>query len=45
MTPTVIEVITTNEVVRQNAAADLGVSLTPLSSTLDDLIHSKTQQS
>tara|TARA_B100001123_G_scaffold437129_2_gene568729 strand:- start:9834 stop:10736 length:903 start_codon:yes stop_codon:yes gene_type:complete len=45
MTPTVIEVITTNEVVRQNAAADLGVSLTPLSSTLDDLIHGKTQQS
>ena len=38
MTPTVIDVITTDEVVKTNADAALGVSLTPLSATLDKLV-------
>ena len=38
MTPTVIEVITSNEVVHANADAELGVTLTPLSATLEKLL-------
>ena len=38
MAPTVIDVITTDEVVQTNADAALGVSLTPLSATLDKLV-------
>ena len=34
MTPTVIDVITSSEVVHENADAELGVILTPLSATL-----------
>lgn len=37
MTPTVMDVITSDEVVTQNADADLGVRLTPLSDTLAKL--------
>ena len=43
MTPTVIEVITSNEVVRTNADAELGVTLTPLSATLEKLLPSQTK--
>jgi uncharacterized protein YbjT (DUF2867 family) len=38
MTPTVIEVITSNEAVHKNADAELGVTLTPLSATLEKLL-------
>ena len=44
MTPTVIEVITADETVRRNADSDLGVSLTPLSATLEKLLPKKTHQ-
>ena len=43
MTPTVIDVITANEVVPHNGAADLGVTLTPLSTMLDKLLNHRTQ--
>ena len=43
MTPTVIDVITANEVVPHNGAADLGVTLTPLSTPLDKLLNHRTQ--
>ena len=43
MTPTVIEVITSHEVVRQNADVALGVSLSPLSATLEKLLSSQAQ--
>jgi NADH dehydrogenase len=38
MTPTVIDVITSSEVVHENADAELGVLLTPLSATLEKLL-------
>jgi hypothetical protein len=38
MTPTVIEVITSSEAVHKNADDDLGVILTPLSTTLRKLL-------
>ena len=38
MTPTVIEVITSNEAVEQNADVELGVTLSPLSATLEKLV-------
>lgn len=38
VTPTVIDVITTSETVEHNADADLGVTLTPLSTTLDKIV-------
>jgi NADH dehydrogenase len=41
MTPTVIEVITSNEAVGKNADAELGVTLTPLSATLEKLLPSR----
>ena len=44
MTPTVIDVITSDEIVPHNAAVDLGVNLTPLSATLDKLLDNRTQQ-
>jgi nucleoside-diphosphate-sugar epimerase len=44
ISPTVIDVITTNEVVQKNADADLGVHLTPLSTTLEKILP-KTKQS
>ena len=37
MTPAVIDVITSDEAVGHNAASDLGLSLTPLASTLAKL--------
>jgi len=40
MTPTVIEVITSNEAVHKNADVELGVTLTPLSATLEKLLPS-----
>ena len=45
MTPTVIDVITADETVRTNADIDLGVSLTPLSATLEKLLPQKTPSS
>ena len=41
MTPTVIEVITSDEAVDHNADSDLGVSLTPLSDTLAKLTEQR----
>ena len=38
MTPTVIDVITSNEAVHENADVELGVTLTPLSATLEKLL-------
>ncbi len=38
ITPTVIEVITTDETVTHNAATELGVSLTPLRKTLEKIL-------
>jgi nucleoside-diphosphate-sugar epimerase len=38
VTPTVIDVITTSESVEHNAEADLGVTLTPLSETLEKIV-------
>jgi uncharacterized protein YbjT (DUF2867 family) len=38
MTPTVIEVITADETVHQNADRDLGITLTPLAATLEKLL-------
>ena len=39
MTPTVIDVITSNEAVRENADVEVGVTLTPLSATLEKLLR------
>jgi hypothetical protein len=41
MTPTVIDVITSSEVVHENADAVLGVRLTPLVATLEKLLPSQ----
>ena len=38
--PTVIDVITTSEAVAHNADRELGVTLTPLSATLDKIVTS-----
>ena len=38
VSPTVIDVITTDEVVERNADADLGISLTPLATTLQHVL-------
>ncbi len=43
MTPTVIDVITSSEVVHENADADLGVRLTPLLATLEKLLPSQVK--
>ena len=43
MTPTVIDVITSNEAVHENADVALGVTLTPLSTTLEKLLPSTDQ--
>ena len=43
MTPTVIEVITSDEAVHQNADGDLGVSLTSLPDTLAKLLGSESR--
>jgi uncharacterized protein YbjT (DUF2867 family) len=42
MTPTVIDVITATEAVRANADVALGVTLTPLSTTLEKLLRSES---
>ena len=39
MTPTVIDVITADDAVQRNADIDLGVTLTPLSVTLERLVN------
>ena len=44
MTPTVIDVLTADETVRTNADVELGVSLTPLSATLEKLLPEKTHR-
>ena len=43
MTPTVIDVITSNESVHENADVALGVKLTPLSTTIKKLLDSATE--
>ena len=40
VTPTVIDVITTSETVTHNADGELGITLTPLSTTLDKIVTS-----
>jgi NADH dehydrogenase len=41
ISPTVIDVITANEVVQKNADSELGISLTPLSTTLEKILTGK----
>lgn len=41
ITPTVIDVITMDEVVDKNADSDLGISLTPLQNTLEKILEHK----
>ena len=43
MTPTVIDVITSSEHVRENADVALGVTLTPLLTTIEKLLDSSTK--
>jgi NADH dehydrogenase len=43
MTPTVIEVITSNEAVHENADVELGITLSPLSATLEKLLPAQAQ--
>jgi len=43
MTPTVIDVITSDEAVNENADVELGVNLTPLAATLQKLLPSETE--
>ena len=43
ISPTVIDVITMTEVVERNADQELGIELTPLSETLQKLLHSRTR--
>jgi NADH dehydrogenase len=43
MTPTVIDVITSNEIVHQNADVRLGITLSPLSATLEKLLPSQAK--
>jgi hypothetical protein len=38
ISPTVIDVITANEVVQKNADSEMGISLTPLSTTLEKIL-------
>jgi len=44
ITPTVIDVITASEVVEKNADAELGISLTPLSTTLEKIVSNQTRE-
>ena len=44
ISPTVIDVITTDEVVQKNADAEMGISLTPLSTTLEKILTEKKQR-
>ena len=44
ISPTVIDVITSNEVVQKNADAEMGLSLTPLSRTLEKILTEKRQE-
>ena len=44
VSPTVIDVITTDEVVQKNADAEMGISLTPLSTTLEKILTEKKQE-
>ncbi len=44
MSPTVIDVITTDEVVEKNASTDLGISLTPLTTTLEHILSEKKRE-
>jgi hypothetical protein len=41
VTPTVIDVITMDEVVEENADAELGITLTPLNETLNKILRSE----
>jgi hypothetical protein len=43
MTPSVIDVITSDEAVHENADIALGLTLTPLSATLEKLLPSTTE--
>ena len=44
VSPTVIDVITTDEVVERNADTDLGISLTPLTTTLQRILSDKKRE-
>jgi hypothetical protein len=43
MTPTVIDVITSNETVHENADVKMGITLSPLSKTLEKLVPSQAK--
>jgi NADH dehydrogenase len=45
MTPTVIDVITSDEAVHENADVELGITLSPLSATLEKLLPSQAKVS
>ena len=44
ISPTVLDVITTDEVVQKNADAEMGINLTPLSTTLKKILTEKKQE-
>ena len=44
ISPTVIDVITGSEVVQKNADAEMGISLTPLSTTLETILAEKKRE-
>ena len=44
ISPTVIDVITSSEVVQKNADAEMGISLTPLSTTLETILAEKKRE-
>jgi len=44
ISPAVIDVITSSEVVQKNADAEMGISLTPLSTTLETILAEKKRE-
>ena len=44
ISPTIIDVITGSEVVQKNADAEMGISLTPLSTTLETILAEKKRE-
>jgi len=44
ISPTIIDVITSSEVVQKNADAEMGISLTPLSTTLETILAEKKSE-
>ena len=44
ISPTIIDVIASSEVVQKNADAEMGISLTPLSTTLETILAEKKSE-